>query len=77
VPTLRGQLSAWYSGALALTLAAFAGVLYFDRRSASYQDLDQRIQSEVSLTAGILAESYRSRGVRARAPGAPSWGWTS
>src|SRR5439155_4498347 len=54
-------------GALALTLAAFAGVLYFDRRSASYQDLDQRIQSEVSLTAGILGESYRARGVLVRA----------
>src|SRR5438046_7637672 len=65
--TLRGRLTAWYSGALALTLAAFAGVLYFDRRSASYQDLDQRIQSEVSLTAGILAESYRARGVLVRA----------
>ena len=65
--TLRGQLTAWYSGALALTLAAFAAVLYLDRRSASYQDLDQRIQSEVSLTAGILAESYRARGVLVRA----------
>src|SRR3989440_11300101 len=60
--TLRGRLTAWYSGALALTLAAFAGVLYLDRRSASYQDLDQRIQSEATLTAGILAESYRARG---------------
>src|SRR5213594_2928701 len=68
--TLRGRLTAWYSGALALTLAAFAGVLYFDRRSASYQDLDQRIQSEVSLTAGILAESYRARGVLVRADSA-------
>ena len=65
--TLRGRLTAWYSGALALTLAAFAGVLYLDRRSASYQDLDQRIQSEASLTAGILAESYRARGTLVRA----------
>src|SRR6266576_3469717 len=64
--TLRGRLTAWYSGALALTLAAFAGVLYVDRRSASYQDLDQRIQSEASLTAGILAESYRARGTLVR-----------
>src|SRR5207245_1061558 len=47
--------------------AAFAGVLYLDRRSASYQDLDQRIQSEASLTAGILAESYRARGTLVRA----------
>src|SRR5947209_7244175 len=66
--TLRGRLTAWYSGALALTLAAFAGVLYLDRRSASYQDLDQRIQSEAALTAGILAESYRARGTLVRAP---------
>src|SRR6266700_3382934 len=65
--TLRGRLTAWYSGALALTLAAFAGVLYLDRRSASYQDLDQRIQSEATLTAGILAESYRARGTLVRA----------
>src|SRR2546429_3725160 len=65
--TLRGRLPAWYSGALALTLAAFAGVLYLDRRSASYQDLDQRIQSEAALTAGILAESYRARGTLVRA----------
>jgi two-component system OmpR family sensor kinase len=67
VQTIRGRLTAWYSVALALTLAAFAAVLYFDRRSASYQDLDQRIQSEASLTAGILAESYRARGVLVRA----------
>src|SRR5213594_385291 len=67
VQTLRGRLTAWYSGALALTLAAFAGVLYLDRRSASYQDLDQRIRSEASLTAGILAESYRARGTLVRA----------
>src|SRR5207245_2250059 len=30
------------------------------------QDLDQRIQSEASLTAGILAESYRARGTLVR-----------
>src|SRR5207244_12498392 len=65
--TLRGRLTASYSAALALTLAAFAVLLYLDRRSASYQDLDQRIQSEATLTAGILAESYRARGSRVRA----------
>ncbi len=64
--TIRARLTAWYSVALALTLAAFAAVLYADRRSASYEDLDQRIQSEASLTAGILAESYRARGVLVR-----------
>src|SRR5690349_3857427 len=64
--TIRGRLTAWYSAALALTLAAFSAVLYLDRRSASYQDLDQRIRSEASLTAGILAESFRARGVLVR-----------
>src|SRR5437870_11675230 len=65
--TIRARLTAWYSAALALTLGAFAAVLYLDRRSISYQELDQRIQSEAALTAGILAESYRARGVLVRA----------
>src|SRR5437868_14184094 len=64
--TIRGRLTAWYSAALALTLAAFAAVLYLDRRNASYQGLDQRMRSEAALTAGILAESYRARGVLVR-----------
>jgi heavy metal sensor kinase len=66
MPTIRGRLTAWYAAALALTLVAFAGVLYLDRRSASYQELDRRTQSEVALTAGILAESFRARGVLVR-----------
>jgi heavy metal sensor kinase len=61
--TIRGRLTLWYATALILSLALFAVVLYFARRSASYQDLDQRIQSEADLTGGILAESYRARGV--------------
>jgi heavy metal sensor kinase len=64
--TIRGRLTAWYSAALALTLVAFAGVLYLDRRSASYQELDRRTRSEVALTAGILAESFRARGALVR-----------
>src|SRR5881398_4094703 len=64
--TIRSRLTAWYSAALALTLAAFAAVLYLDRRNASYQDLDQRMRSETALTVGILAESYRARGVLVR-----------
>ncbi len=66
MPTLRARLTAWYAAALALTLAAFAAVLYLDRRSASYHDLDERIRSEVTLTAAILAESFRARGVLVR-----------
>jgi len=55
-------LTLWYATALILSIAVFAVVLYFARRSATYQDLDRRIQSEADLTAGILAESYRARG---------------
>jgi heavy metal sensor kinase len=61
--TIRGRLTAWYSAALVLTLGAFAVVLYLARRRASFQDLDQRVQSEADLTDGILEESYRARGV--------------
>jgi signal transduction histidine kinase len=63
VESIRGRLTVWYATALILSVAVFAVVLYLSRRSATYQDLDSRIQSEVDLTAGILAESYRARGV--------------
>ena len=56
-------MTVWYATALILSIAVFAIVLYFGRRSATYQDLDRRIQSEADLTAGILAESYHARGV--------------
>jgi two-component system, OmpR family, sensor kinase len=63
VQSIRGRMTVWYATALILSIAVFAVVLYFARRSATYQDLDRRIQSEADLTAGILAESYRARGV--------------
>jgi heavy metal sensor kinase len=62
VESIRGRLTLWYATALIVSIAVFAVVLYFARRSATYQDLDQRIRSEADLTAGILAESYRARG---------------
>src|SRR5436309_3902188 len=61
--SIRGRLTVWYATALILSIAVFAVVLYFARRSATYQDLDRPIQSEADLTAGILAESYHARGV--------------
>jgi heavy metal sensor kinase len=61
--SIRGRLTIWYATALIVSVAVFAIVLYFGRRSATYQDLDRRIQSEADLTAGILSESYRARGV--------------
>ena len=61
--TIRGRLTAWYASAVALTLAAFAGILYVERRSASYQELDERIRTEADVTNGILSEIYGSGGV--------------
>ena len=61
--SIRGRLTVWYATALILSVAVFAIVLYVSRRSTTYQDLESRIQSEADLTAGILAESYRARGV--------------
>ncbi|MBW8838568.1 MAG: HAMP domain-containing protein, partial [Gemmatimonadetes bacterium] len=61
--SIRGRLTIWYATALILSIAVFALVLYFARRSATYQDLDRRIQSEADLTVGILAESYHARGI--------------
>src|SRR5207253_6495959 len=53
------RMTVWYATALILSIAVFAIVLYFGRRSASYQDLDRRIQSEADLTAGIRSEERR------------------
>ena len=61
--TIRGRLTVWYTTAMAVTLAVFAVVLYLARRNVSFQDLDARLQSEADLSAGILTESYRARGV--------------
>jgi heavy metal sensor kinase len=60
--TIRGRLTAWYASAVALTLVAFAAILYVERRSASYQELDQRIRTEADQTNGILSEIYGSGG---------------
>jgi len=63
VQTIRGRLTAWYASAVALTLAAFAAILYAERRSASYQELDRRIRFEADVTNGMLSEMYGSGGV--------------
>jgi len=66
VQTIRGRLTAWYASAVALTLAAFAAILYAERRSASYEELDRRIFLEADLTNGVLSEIYGSGGVLVR-----------
>jgi len=73
VQTIRGRLTAWYATAMALTLTAFATIVYVQRRSTSYQELDQRIRTEADQTNGILSEIYGSGGqlVQRGANGAP------
>ncbi|PYO44255.1 MAG: hypothetical protein DMD29_00880 [Gemmatimonadetes bacterium] len=61
--TIRARLTAWYATALAITLAAFAIVLYVSRRQGSFQDLDRRVRSEADLSAAILASVYRAGGL--------------
>src|SRR3989442_11419775 len=61
--TIRARLTAWYATALAITLAAFAIVLYVSRRQGSFQDLDRRVRSEADLSAAILASVYRAVGL--------------
>ncbi|MGH7607587.1 MAG: sensor histidine kinase, partial [Gemmatimonadales bacterium] len=63
MPSIRGRLTLWYATALILSVGVFGVALYVGRRGATYQDLDRRIESEADLSAGILAESYRARGV--------------
>ncbi len=61
--TVRGRLTAWYTTALTLTLAAFAAVVYVASHRAAFEELDRRITSEADLTVGILAGVYRAGGV--------------
>src|SRR5205807_8742560 len=46
VQSIRARMTVWYATALIVSIAVFSVVLHFARRSATYQDLDRRIQSE-------------------------------
>lgn len=59
--TLRGRLASWYAVALTATLIAFAVVLYFAQRRASFQQLDERLAVEAGLIANALTEAYGAR----------------
>lgn len=64
--TIRARLTTWFATAVAVILAGFTVAVYLSRRSALYQELDRRIESEVDLTAGILAGVARAGGVVTR-----------
>ena len=64
--TIRARLTSWFATAVAIILAGFTVAVYMSRRSALYQELDQRIESEADLTAGILAGVARAGGIVTR-----------
>jgi two-component system, OmpR family, sensor kinase len=61
--TIRARLTGWYATALAVTLTAFAIVLYLSRRQGSFEDLDRRVRSAADLTAAMLAGVSRAGGL--------------
>src|SRR5215471_18035263 len=71
--TIRTRLTTWFASAVAVILAGFTIAVFLSRRSALYDELDRRIESEADLTAGILAGVARAGGsvVRIDAAGRP------
>ncbi len=60
--TIRGKLTIWFTVALVLALAAFAGALYYELKQPSDIALDQRTELETSFAVKWLEDSYRSVG---------------
>src|ERR1051326_727116 len=61
--SIRGRLTIWYATALILSIGVFAVVLYFARRSATYQDLDHRgdFRNEDGPRRRILLDQHAAR----------------
>lgn len=64
--TIRARLTTWFASAVAIILAGFTVAVFLSRRSALYDELDRRIESEAELTAGILAGVARAGGTVVR-----------
>jgi signal transduction histidine kinase len=64
--TLRGRMTAWFFGALLLSLLAFAVSLYFELRRPSLIEIDDRVALETRLGLRWLEESYRVYGTLVR-----------
>lgn len=60
--TIRGKLTAWYTAALLVALAAFAAALYLELRKPSALELDSRLELETSLAIRWLQDSHRVLG---------------
>jgi signal transduction histidine kinase len=66
--SIRRRLTLWYVVALAVSIAAFGGALYFERRRSSLRELDERLSLEGSLAAQYFINFQRQLG-RTLAPG--------
>jgi len=47
--SIRRRLTLWYVVALAVSIAAFGGALYFERQRSSLRELDERLALDQSL----------------------------
>jgi signal transduction histidine kinase len=72
MPSIRRRVTVWYALALLITLGAFGGALYFERRRSSLSELDERLALEGNLAAQYFL-SYQRQAGRTLSPGeAPS-----
>lgn len=72
MPSIRRRVTVWYALALLVTLGAFGGALYFERRRSSLTELDERLALEGNLAAQYFL-SYQRQAGRTLDPGeAPS-----
>lgn len=72
MPSIRRRVTVWYALALLVTLGAFGGALYFERRRSSLTELDERLALEGNLAAQYFL-SYQRQAGRTLNPGeAPS-----
>ena len=60
--SIRRRLTLWYVVALAVSIAAFGGALYFERQRSSLRELDERLALEGNLAAQYFINFQRQLG---------------
>ncbi|MEZ4457656.1 MAG: ATP-binding protein [Gemmatimonadales bacterium] len=60
--SIRQRLTIGYIGALALSITLFGVILYLDRRSSNFQELDDRLEVDADLTLRVLRDYSRQFG---------------
>jgi heavy metal sensor kinase len=62
LPSIRRRLTIWYAVALLVSVGAFGGALYFERRRSSLRELDERLDLEANAAAQYFISFQRSLG---------------